>query len=613
VTVRHAGSSATAGTRALALGLALLLLCGCSLWRAECRTGAPGEPAAAAVPTDSARRPLGGANPELAGFADYHTHMFANEGFGGVLFAGTPFAPGGMPEALAPCQHTCNRHLVTSTIVSSAGEPPHGHDGWPRFETWPRQGTMLHQQMYVDWVYRAYTYGLRLLVVLAVNSETLCTLGHATKTCNDMEAVDRQLDAVHALARHVRDHEGGWLEIARSAEHARRLIGENRLALVIGIEVDTLFDCARPDDPGCQPESVRAALERYRERGVVQIAPIHVADNGFGGAALYGELFAANQHFLRGEHHGVAACDDPDVAWSLDQDVPVGFKLVTFFRRLRWYRSPVPGDLRGRGHCNARGLTEPGRELIRAMASQGMLIDVDHMSDRAAEETLQILEAARHPAMLSHAWPRDLKRGPDGLPDERRNEMQRSHEMLERIRRSHGLVGLLANQGPVVAEPRSGVRNDCPGSSKSFAQSFAHVAELMQGRGVGLGSDFNGLAGQPAGRFAGACEGSDDPSDPPLDYGSAELAGRRLDVHALGTLRFDYNEHGLAHYGLLPDFIADLQAVGLRPEHHDTLWSSARDYVETWSCAERSGSEDACAWQPPEPRSVAEGTSEPGN
>jgi microsomal dipeptidase-like Zn-dependent dipeptidase len=336
-----------------------------------------------------------------------------------------------------------------------------------------------------------------------VNSETLCTLGHATKTCNDMEAVDRQLDAVHALARHVRDHEGGWLEIARSAEHARRLIGENRLALVIGIEVDTLFDCARPDDPGCQPESVRAALERYRERGVVQIAPIHVADNGFGGAALYGELFAANQHFLRGEHHGVAACDDPDVAWSLDQDVPVGFKLVTFFRRLRWYRSPVPGDLRGRGHCNARGLTEPGRELIRAMASQGMLIDVDHMSDRAAEETLQILEAARHPAMLSHAWPRDLKRGPDGLPDERRNEMQRSHEMLERIRRSHGLVGLLANQGPVVAEPRSGVRNDCPGSSKSFAQSFAHVAELMQGRGVGLGSDFNGLAGQPAGRFAG--------------------------------------------------------------------------------------------------------------
>jgi microsomal dipeptidase-like Zn-dependent dipeptidase len=593
--------------RAAALGLGLLLLSGCALWRSECRTREAGEAAAAALPTELARRPLGGANPELVGFADYHTHMFAHEGFGGVLFAGSAFDPAGMPEALAPCQHTCNRHLVTNAIVSSAGEPPHGHDGWPRFETWPRRGTMLHQQMYVDWVYRAYTYGLRLLVVLAVNNETLCILGHGTKSCNDMEAVDRQLDAVHALARYVRDREGGWLEIARSSEHARRLIAENRLAVVIGIEVDTLFDCARPEDPGCRPESVRAALARYRDRGVVQIAPIHVADNGFGGAALYGELFAANQHFLRGEHHEIAACDDPELAWSLDEDVPVGFKLVTLLRRGRWYRPPVPYELRGRAHCNARGLTGPGRELIRAMASQGMLVDLDHMSDRAADETLQILEALHHPAMASHAWPRALKRGPDGPPDERRNEMQHSDETLERIRRSHGVVGLLANQGPVADEPRSGVRNDCPGSSKSFAQSLGRVAALMQGRGVGLGSDFNGLAGQPVGRFAGACAGgSNDPSSPPLDYGSTELAGRPLDVHELGSLRFDYNERGLAHYGLLPDFIADLQAAGLRPAHRALLFSSAADYVEMWSCAERSGGgEAACAWRPPAQRAAS--------
>ena len=513
-------------------------------------------------------------NPGLKGFADYHAHMFANEAFGGFLFAGAPFHPDGIEMALAPCQHTRFSHLITRGIVEATGEPAHGPDGFPEFDYWPRAWTMLHQQMYIEWVYRAYEHGLRLLVVSTVNSEALCTLSHSPKSCNDMEAIDRQIDVLRDMAT----HESSWLEIALSAADARRIVRENKLAIVISVEVDTLFNCSRPGDPECAPERALRQLDRYWRRGVRHIAPIHLADNGFGGSALYMELFAANQHFLRGEHHDLEECQSPELVWSLGEEkIRIPFKILTFLHRMRWYTPAVPTELKGKPHCNARGLTEDGRDLIRGMVRRGMIVDMEHMSERSVRDTLDILEELNHPAMLSHTWPRELKLGKEGKMKQRRSEMHKSRPTFHRIRRSQGVVGVLTNQGPVQTYPPSGVRNDCDGSSQSFAQAFAYAADTMPDQGVGLGTDFNGLAAQPHGRFSQACAEADSNDDRGV----------------IGFKTLDFDRDGLASYGLLPDLIADLKALGLPRKYQDSLFSSARSYVEMWECAERS-----CPWLP---------------
>ena len=53
-----------------------------------------------------------------------------------------------------------------------------------------------------------------------------------------------------------------------------------------------------------------------------------------------------------------------------------------------------------------------------------------------------------------------------------------------------------------------------------------------------------------------------------------------------GERDFDFNRDGLAHYGLLPDLIADMESIGAPRAAIDTLFGSARAYVEMWQRAE---------------------------
>ena len=48
-----------------------------------------------------------------------------------------------------------------------------GEDGYPNFSSWPSTRLWTHQQVYEDWLFRAYQGGLRLMVMLAENSEDM--------------------------------------------------------------------------------------------------------------------------------------------------------------------------------------------------------------------------------------------------------------------------------------------------------------------------------------------------------------------------------------------------------------------------------------------------------
>lgn len=557
-------------------------------------------PRGAGVCTMAPRAPLPPrAGDPLRGIGDYHAHMFSELAFGGALFAGKAFVPeaepAAMAHALAPCTHTSARHPVTALVVDAIEDAPHASDGYPDFTTWPSWSTHTHQQMYVDWVYRAYRYGLRLLVVTATNAEPLCDFTAHPVSCNDHDVARRYRDAVLAMESWIRMHEGGWLEVARSAADARRIIADNRLAIVLGAEMDTLFDCA----PGsCTAADVVARLDEYYAWGYRQLSPVHLVDSAFAGSALYDERLSASHYYLRGRYQEIRDCRRDGVEWQLrgGEAVPTAAKLLSFLHRGRWYAPDRRKLAAVPAHCNARGLTDLGRGLIRNMMTRGMLIDLEHMSDAAIADTLA-MTGTTYPVMLSHTWPRELKLHREAIHDdpearwnEQRAEMHRARATFEAVRVSGGVVGVLTNQGDVERAGGGPVANDCPGSTRSLAQSLIYVAHALGSRSaVGLGTDFNGFPQQPGPRFGSdACRSRGAPQERPVPYdASVEVDGRPLVRACAGTRAFDFNTAGLAHYGLVPDLIADLRNVGAPPSVEASLFRSAAAYVAMWDRAER--------------------------
>ncbi|MHB1355064.1 MAG: hypothetical protein ACYCZF_03695 [Anaerolineae bacterium] len=104
------------------------------------------------------------------GVADLHAHLMAHLAFGGKAFWGLPFdpkhpGPEGVEYALSSCEPI---HGGLVNINPELGHPAGG--GWPEFIIWPRFTTISHQQAYVDWLFRAYQGGLRLVSCLAVKT-----------------------------------------------------------------------------------------------------------------------------------------------------------------------------------------------------------------------------------------------------------------------------------------------------------------------------------------------------------------------------------------------------------------------------------------------------------
>jgi microsomal dipeptidase-like Zn-dependent dipeptidase len=55
-----------------------------------------------------------------------------------------------------------------------------------------------------------------------------------------------------------------------------------------------------------------------------------------------------------------------------------------------------------------------------------------------------------------------------------------------------------------------------------------------------------------------------------------------------GNRDWDFNTDGMAHYGLMPDFLQDLRNIGLTPAQLRYLFRSAEDYIQMWEKAEKA-------------------------
>lgn len=131
------------------------------------------------------------------------------------------------------------------------------------------------------------------------------------------------------------------------------------------------------------------------------------------------------------------------------------------------------------------GLSEFGVEVISRMNELGMMVDLSHASDRAADVVLDI---STKPVIASHSNARAVHDNPRNLSD----------HLIRRIAERGGVVQVSAlpkcvsGQAPTVAD---------------MVNHIDHIVQLVGPDHVGIGSDFDG-----GGRVAGFVDLSDAPN-----------------------------------------------------------------------------------------------------
>ncbi len=136
------------------------------------------------------------------------------------------------------------------------------------------------------------------------------------------------------------------------------------------------------------------------------------------------------------------------------------------------------------GNAKGEGLTDLGREMVRAMGDFGVVHDLSHLSQRATDE---LFELASGRVIASHSNCRAL------LGGETNNWWQRhiSDEVIKEVGRRGGVIGLNLCAG-FIKHDLDKSRGERPTISAAI-DHVERICELMGRRtGVGLGSDLDG-------------------------------------------------------------------------------------------------------------------------
>ena len=477
-----------------------------------------------------------------------------------------------------------------------------GTAGFPTFSSWPHHADRTHQQGHISWVQAAHNYGtmsaiaaptpalrpdrsqLNLLVVTAVNNDTLCKvlktfdkLGNAPTRdaqgnitswrsanweCWDEDNVVRQLQAIHQAEQTY-----PWYRVAMNPWHARRIIREGDLAVIVSMETDKPLS-----GPNGNMGDWRAQLDTYRAMGLTTLQIVHEQNSIFAGAAPHRDFLMALQA----------------IQW------PVA-SIGNFIDNIVNGQGISPFDLDNDGF-NERGLTNVGGELVDAMVARNMPIDLAHASLRARRAVMGrvpdgygLFDSHVKFERLLRPSPGQTNYGTSSLDREKKFMLQ--DQIIGEYVSDQVLVGLRTTAIDVYDAPNSQVVNDCPGSAKSFAQvvQFAHE----QGLCIAYGTDINTGVAQLGPRFGtGACWAANgalvqDPTarpTPQLGPGATQPA---LPAWSTGVPTIDgtrYYEDGLATIAWLPELTRDLVGMGT-PGAAEKLQASAEAYVAMWERA----------------------------
>jgi microsomal dipeptidase-like Zn-dependent dipeptidase len=501
----------------------------------------------------------------MRGFADLHNHQFANMYAGGYVLAGKPY--GAIQDALSEAQcradHS-NLHafdILGGFLAGYGGAIWYNNDGFPKFSGWPRIWEVSHQKVHQDFLLRAVQGGLRLIVMMAVESPILCQAvknggGHTDgRDCNDENLVRNQILAAKDMQTYIDQQSGGdglgWYRIVKTPAEARQVIQSGKLAVVLGVETSHLFNCRK--EP-CTWEDGFADLWNL---GVRHFFPIHQDQNAFGGPSYFQHAIqnGPNQLFVQSYKFPTYPC---------------GYSF---------------------GECDQLGLTSTGAAFVRKVMSMGGIIDVDHMSDRSFSDTLDLAELYSYPVVASHAGFNEIK------SNDQDHEGQLTSVELKRIQNVGGMVAPIGNQGGITevkTYPRSGrqtIPHICGQSTETFAQAYYYVLDHAPGMAVAIGTDVNGPIHQVGPRFgSNQCEGGQGTGARSMAKLPSSFLARgsntMLNPLKTGDRTWDFNTDGLAHEGMLPDMLADLEVLQVSPSDLEPIFNSAEGYVKMWERAE---------------------------
>ncbi len=472
-----------------------------------------------------------GVNPDgtVFGYADPHLHITADYRAGGLVVSGESFDPFGVTVALG-VQHDVdvlgpNEVFDFTGNLLRSGRPVGTRDnhGWPTFVGWPTYDTYTHQQTYYRWLQRAWMGGLRLVTAQLVEDQPLCQIEpRRAHSCDETATIELELEHLHALQDYVDAQSGGpgrgWLRLVTDPWQARHVIEQGKLAVLIGVESSELFDCPeRLDQPQCTNADVDRGIALYKRLGISSVFIAHWIDNSFAGAALMG---GAEGNFISGM-----------------QVQTTGLPFET---------GPCPEPGQGTS-CNSKGLTPLGAYLVQKLMDNHMLIEMDHLSERARLDVLKLAEARQYPIVSSHT-----NTGGIWTPSD-----------LERLYKLGGFATARPDQAANLARDINSFRR------------FQRPHQLL---GVGLGTDTGGLNAAPAPDPAAQTKPLRYPFRP---YGSQVLFYCEL----AGTHQFNLNTAGVADYGLYPDLLAYMRQQPGGQAATRLLFQSAEGYLQMWQRA----------------------------
>jgi microsomal dipeptidase-like Zn-dependent dipeptidase len=192
--------------------------------------------------------------------------------------------------------------------------------------------------------------------------------------------------------------------------------------------------------------------------------------------------------------------------------------------------------------------------VIDALMKRGMLIDIDHMSTRTVRDVFAFTSNVQYPLVAGHNGVRDTHAVDS-------TERQLSVSDIKELASRKGMVGV------------------------GFAEATADKLVMMinklvveTGVSVAIGSDANGLSPLAAPRPGCA-------TSPCVVYSTAFPRAQ------LGTKTWDYNSVGMAHYGLLPDFLRDAAGQPSGVDAAFYLLNGPEAFAAMWERAEAVGAD----------------------